>query len=225
MNWLALEFAYDYRSVALQYRGQIFEEFQDGGRHTPAVGMIHRALQSAGARPGEIDRLVVGLGPGSYTGVRLAISVAQGWQLATGVECVGWSSFEGLARTGSRSGLTQATLAVDAQRDEAAVTRVEWAGDGTHRVGETQLVGWEELRQQAAGGEMMLGPGLPGRWGIGRELRSSAADLLASLPEQPTITPAEALAPVYLRMAQFVKAPPPRNWTGMNASSPTVTVL
>ena len=224
MNWLALEFAYDFRSVALRYCGRVFEEFQHGGRHTPAVGMIHRVLQSAGARPGEIDRLVVGLGPGSYTGVRLAISVAQGWQLATGVECVGWSSFEGLARTGSRIGLIKATLVVDAQREEAAVACVAWAGDGTHHIGETELVRWEELRQRAEGGEVILGPGLPGRWGIGRDLRPSAADLLASLPEQPTITPAEALAPVYLRTAQFVKAPPTRNWTATEAASPSVTV-
>ncbi len=225
MNCLALEFAYDYRSVALRYRGEVFEVVQNGGRHTPAVGLIHQVLQLAGARSREIDRLVVGLGPGSYTGVRLAISVAQGWQLATGVESVGWSSFEGLARAASRSGLTHATLAVDAQRNEMAVARVDWASDGSHRVEEIELASWDVVRQRAAAGEVILGPGLPGSLGVGRELRPSATDLLASLPDNPVITLGEALAPIYLRVAQFVKAPPTRNWSGSDAAPPSVALI
>lgn len=222
MNCLALEFAYDHRSVALSYRGEVFEVVHSGGRHTPAVGLIHQVLQLAGVRSREIDRMVVGLGPGSYTGVRLAISVAQGWQLATGAESVGWSSFEGLARAASRSGLTHATLAVDAQRNEMAVARVDWASDGIHRVGDIQLASWEEVRQRAAAGEVILGPGLPGLLGVGRELRPSATDLLASLPDNPPIIPGEALAPIYLRVAQFVKAPPTRNWSGTDATRESV---
>ena len=188
-----------------------------GGRHTPAVGLIHAVLEQAGARPGDVERLVVGLGPGSYTGVRLAISAAQGWQLATGVDCVGWSSFEGLARAGSRTGLTRATLAVDAQRVEMALAPVEWAPDGSHRVGAIQLVSWQEVRLRAAAGEVILGPGLPGSLGVGLGLEPSAIDLLASLPVHPLTTPAEALSPVYLREAQFVKAPPSRNWAESEA--------
>ena len=41
--------------------------------------------------------IAVGLGPGSYTGIRAAIAVAQGWQLARGIKLLGINSVECLA--------------------------------------------------------------------------------------------------------------------------------
>ena len=46
--------------------------------------MIEEALREAGLEREQIEVLAVGLGPGSYTGIRVALSLAQGWQLASG---------------------------------------------------------------------------------------------------------------------------------------------
>ena len=51
--------------------------------------MIESALAEAKIEREQIEVIAVGLGPGSYTGIRAAISVAQGWQLARGVKLLG----------------------------------------------------------------------------------------------------------------------------------------
>ena len=53
----------------------------------------------------EIECIVVGLGPGSYTGIRGAIALAQGWQLASGVKLLGVSSVEGIAAQAQAEGI------------------------------------------------------------------------------------------------------------------------
>ena len=45
----------------------------------------------------EIDCLAIGIGPGSYTGIRAAISIAQAWQLARSVNLLSISSVDCLA--------------------------------------------------------------------------------------------------------------------------------
>src|SRR5437667_6781745 len=97
MKILALEFSSSHRSVAVLERsgddllihGAAHEV---GGRDTKAFAMIEKAL--AGIPRDSIDRVCVGIGPGSYTGIRVAISVAQGWQLARDVKVLGISSAE-----------------------------------------------------------------------------------------------------------------------------------
>ncbi|MGA3171753.1 MAG: tRNA (adenosine(37)-N6)-threonylcarbamoyltransferase complex dimerization subunit type 1 TsaB [Chthoniobacteraceae bacterium] len=54
--------------------------------------VIERALAAGGAP----DRIVVGLGPGSYAGVRIAISAAIGLSVASGVELLGLPSVAAL---------------------------------------------------------------------------------------------------------------------------------
>ena len=56
--------------------------------------LIDDALREAGVEREQIDCLAIGLGPGSYTGVRAAIAVAQGWQLARGIRLLGVSTAE-----------------------------------------------------------------------------------------------------------------------------------
>ena len=83
MTILALEFSSSQRSVALRRGGDkhsLTEAVETGGRATNALAMIQQVLSQAGIEREQIDLLAVGLGPGSYTGIRAAIAVAQGWQ-------------------------------------------------------------------------------------------------------------------------------------------------
>ena len=60
------------------------------------VPMIQRAAADAAVRFPEIDEIRVTRGPGSFTGIRIALSAAQGLALATGAEIVAVDSFEAL---------------------------------------------------------------------------------------------------------------------------------
>lgn len=221
MTSLAFEFSFDYRSVAVEHEGRCSEAQHKVGRHTPILNLVDRALKMAGADRTDVGRVVVGLGPGSYTGVRLAISAAQGWQLARGVSTWGLSSFEGLARVAARLDKTRITLAVDAQRQEMAVSVVEFLDRESPRVGPLLLVGWDELRRRFEMGEVVVGPGLPQLLGVGMDLKPSAIELLAALPTGAAPVPAESMTPIYLREANFMKAPPRRDLGGVSLDVPS----
>ena len=70
----------------------------------------------------EIQKVVVGLGPGSHAGVRHAIAAAYGWHLAKGCELLGLSSALVLAcQAMDQRGWESIHVAIDAQRSEAAL--------------------------------------------------------------------------------------------------------
>ena len=64
--------------------------FQSERSHNAQVfAPLREALTAAG---NDLTGIVIGNGPGSYTGVRIAIAAAQGIALSRNVWCVGWSS-------------------------------------------------------------------------------------------------------------------------------------
>src|SRR4030095_7890747 len=108
MITLALEFSSERRSVALVREQQILaESARIGGRSTRPFVLIKEAIDSAGGPLKGIECVAVGLGPGSYAGIRQAIAVAQGWCMATSVRVSAVNSFAAIARGLAGDGLTQ----------------------------------------------------------------------------------------------------------------------
>lgn len=58
---------------------------------------IHEVLRAQGLGPRDLDLLVVGVGPGSFTGLRVAMAVAKGLSRASGVALVGVSTLAAMA--------------------------------------------------------------------------------------------------------------------------------
>src|ERR1035441_5500724 len=101
MTILALEFSSPQRSVAVLQTGgtaMTAEVVETGGHGTNAFKMIEQVLAEAKIEREQIEVMAVGLGPGSYTGIRAAISLAQGWQLARDVNVLGVRSADPLRR-------------------------------------------------------------------------------------------------------------------------------
>jgi tRNA threonylcarbamoyladenosine biosynthesis protein TsaB len=74
---------------------------------------VDALLRQAGAHPSDLDRLAVGLGPGSFTGVRIGLAVARGLALSLDVPGAGVSTLAALA-----AGAPGAMPVVDAKRRE-----------------------------------------------------------------------------------------------------------
>src|SRR6266702_875646 len=102
MKILALEFSSPQRSVAILNGDAVgpmslYEVVETGGPAMKAFGMVEEVLGQAQLEREQIDCLTIGIGPGSYSGIRSAIALAQGWQLARPIKTLPLSSVECLA--------------------------------------------------------------------------------------------------------------------------------
>jgi tRNA threonylcarbamoyladenosine biosynthesis protein TsaB len=213
MTILALEFSSARRGVALVRDGRLLAEATHTmGRSTPTFSLIERVLAEAQAKREAVECVAVGIGPGSYTGVRLAISVAQGWHLATGARLAAVSSFDALAFRAASSGSGPISFIADAQRNEFALATAEPAPTttGFRWVIELRLEAHETVSQRLKNGERMAGPidGLAARGGL--ETWPTAGDVGRLAELRGEFVAPTTLAPIYLREASFVKAPAPR---------------
>lgn len=204
MTILALEFSSPRRSVALARGGALVAEAfeQTSGRGTGAFGLIEQVLAAGGVSRDAIEVIVVGLGPGSYTGIRAAIAVAQGWQLARATKLLGVSSLQSLAAEAQAQGIFgRVNLAVDAQRGEFYFSTWEISGRECLEVSPLRIVPAAEIRGRRESGENCIGPEME------RLVFPSAATVAGLASGRADFLPGEKLAPVYLRETNFVKAP------------------
>jgi tRNA threonylcarbamoyladenosine biosynthesis protein TsaB len=214
MKILALEFSSEQRSAAVVAEGRLCGLATAGPpteRATRAFALIEAALREAGLTRDDVDCLAVGVGPGSYTGIRVGIALAQGWQLARGLKLLAISSAQAVAAQARAEGVRgRAHVAIDAQRQEVYLAAYDLAEAGCGEVSPLRLASFAELESLAASGEVVLSPDLS-RWALsGRETFPTASQVGLLAVGRTDFVPGEALAPIYLRATTFVKAPPPR---------------
>jgi tRNA threonylcarbamoyladenosine biosynthesis protein TsaB len=209
MTILALEFSSPQRSVAIaRGRDALAEAAEIGGRATNAFSMIEKVLVSAKIGREEIEVLAVGLGPGSYTGVRVALSIAQGWQLATDVKLLGIGSVECLAAQAQAQKIFgRVNVVIDAQRGEFYLTNYEVSADGLKEIGALEIVAAAEVESRVNAGEILIGPEVARWFPNGRTIFPNAATLAKLAANRSDFTAGEKLEPVYLREKNFVKSP------------------
>lgn len=137
MICLAFEFTSDRRSVAISDGCQrvLSQVFHDRGRTTPVFHLIDQALAEAQVARASIERLAISIGPGSYTGIRLAIAAAQGWHLATGVDVVAVDTFEALLLQTQRQ-----AVAGPGSSGSTPSARNSPSGNGTNRAGQAPCI-------------------------------------------------------------------------------------
>ena len=210
MKILALEFSSAQRSVALVTDGQVRARAQETQENRP-LALIEAVLGGGAIEREDIDCLAVGLGPGSYTSIRTAIALAQGWQLARETKILGISSAESLAAQARAEKIRgQINVLIDAQRKEFYRAYYEVSASGYREVAPLRLAGREEVLALARAGEILLGPEAMSEWPGARRLFPDAA-MVGQLASQRTdFVTGERLEPIYLRETRFVKAPPPR---------------
>ncbi|MGH7992600.1 MAG: tRNA (adenosine(37)-N6)-threonylcarbamoyltransferase complex dimerization subunit type 1 TsaB [Limisphaerales bacterium] len=230
MTVLALEFSSAQRSVAVldlkeggappwpekdgamtrpRPPARIAEAIEAGAGGTNAFSLIEKALAEAGRAREQIEVIVVGVGPGSYSGIRVAISLAQGWQLAfAGVKLLGVSSAECLAAQAQTEEIFgRVNVVIDAQRNEFYLASYEISPRGWKETKPLRIVSLAEMRTLAEAGENWVGPDLT-RWlPKGTILFPTAVTLGWLASGRNDFVSGDKLAPIYLRETNFIKAP------------------
>ena len=106
MITLALELSSPRNSLAL-FRDSVCVAKEswtaDRCGHRVVFDALYRALDQAALPPAEIGRVVAGRGPGNYTGMRLALTVAEVLLIPGGGELIAVSSGAALARAALRA--------------------------------------------------------------------------------------------------------------------------
>ena len=205
MKILALEFSSQQRSVAVTDDADVLSEITTDQLKTGPLILIEQALEQAQIDREEIQCLALGIGPGSYTGIRSAIAVAQGWQLARDTPLCAVSSAEILAATAHRNGLRGKThFIIDAQRHE--YYHCAWQLDDQAQLETTPLsiIGVTSAAELKA-----YGPDAAG-FPSCEPLYPSAAVVAQLAAARPDRIRGCEIEPIYLRPTEFTKAPPPR---------------
>lgn len=210
MKILALEFSSEQRSVALveESSGALLGYASEaGGREMKALGLVQAVLTEAGCGKEDIHCIAVGLGPGSYTGIRAAISLAQGWQLARGTKVLGISSADVLAKSAQMSGICgHIQILIDAQRHEFYTARYEVQAGHVHEMERLELVPAASITANDTA-VVIVGP--EANDGTKRVFPDARGLALLAIGRKDYL-PGARLEPIYLRETTFVKAPPPR---------------
>lgn len=135
---------------------------ESGRRHgRELVPLIRDLLARAGLRAADLGAIGVGLGPGSYTGLRVGVTAAKTLAYATGATLYGLDSLAFFARSASVEA-TRVTVVSDAQRGDLHVADFgrEGGGGPLTRLGPTRI----ESRAVALAGWTdpltVVGPGL-----------------------------------------------------------------
>lgn len=130
---LAFDTSTETLSVALRAGAgaPVLEHTGEGGAHASAslIPAIERLLQQGGIALAQLDAIVFGRGPGSFTGLRTATAVAQGLGFGAGVPVLAVDTLLAIAQEAHRlAGLERVLALLDARMGEvyaAAYERVD----------------------------------------------------------------------------------------------------
>lgn len=191
MNLLALDTSTEVFTIAVQRADVVFERQGAGGANASStlIPAIQALLVEAGLGLAQLDALVFGHGPGSFTGLRTACSVAQGLAFGAGVPVLGVDTLLAVAEDARfREGAMQVVALLDARMDQV------YAGAYAFALG-----AWRQERAiaLAAPQEVIL----PGGWTLAGNAFDAYGPRLPAGPRiaaQPTATALLRLAPALL---------------------------
>ena len=167
--------------------------------NTQLLPRIDALLAEQGVARGELACIVVGRGPGSFTGVRIAMATAKGVASALGVGLVGVSSLDAVAWNAQAAGV-RGPLAVvaDAMRKEVYPVRYQLTGEGVWRLGPDRVV-----KAEAAAAELAACATETPRLAVTGDALAKYADLFAPAGEA---LPSELWAPTGCGLLQALQA-------------------
>ncbi|MGH8038486.1 MAG: tRNA (adenosine(37)-N6)-threonylcarbamoyltransferase complex dimerization subunit type 1 TsaB [Stenotrophomonas sp.] len=215
MKLLAFETATEACSVALYVGGQVHERFEIAPRRHAELSLpwAEALLAEAGLARSQLDGIALGRGPGAFTGVRLAIAIAQGIALALDRPLIPVSTLQVLALRAPAEA-THVLSSIDARMGEVYVARQlrvegQWQLQGEEVVCAPDAVElpdggrWFGVGSGFGAAEGLLATRLADRLdGVDAQALPRASDVLAlAVPmfERGEVMAPERVEPAYLR--------------------------
>ena len=216
MNLLALETSSSVGSVAIETpAGVLVRELGAPREQTEQIiALTDELLRVAGIGLGDLDGIAFGRGPGSFTGLRVSVAVAQGLAAVDGIPLLPVSSLLCLAQRGWREhGCERALVCVDAHMGEVYWAQAAQDGGVVGIVGDERLGAPSDVAAGVSAPYCAVGSGFAahadaltaiarGAAQLFPALRPSAVDLLPQAKRDLAagrVAVGAAALPVYLR--------------------------
>jgi tRNA threonylcarbamoyladenosine biosynthesis protein TsaB len=216
MNLLALETSSSAGSVALETpAGVLVRELGSPREQTEQIiALTDELLRTAGIGLPDLNAVAFGRGPGSFTGLRVSVAVAQGFAAVDGIPLLPVSSLLSLAERSWREyGCERALVCVDAHMGEVYWAHAAREGSAVVIVGEERLGAPADVRPAPGHAYCAVGNGFAahaaalaalagGAAQVLPDLKPSAVDLLPQAKRDwaaGRVAAAVAALPVYLR--------------------------
>jgi len=142
LRLLAVDTATEACSAAVWVNGVVLERYELAPRRHAALilPMIEAVLAEAGLEVMQLDAIAFGRGPGSFTGVRIAVGIAQGIAFAADLPVVPVSTLAALALGAAReTGHARIAAALDARMGEVYWGLYEVSGENAESLGEERV--------------------------------------------------------------------------------------
>lgn len=133
MKLLALDTSTEACSVALQYEGHklTLDEVCPQQHSKRILPMVQQVLAESGLGLNQLDGIVFGRGPGSFTGVRIGVGVTQGLAFGADLPVFGVSTLQAMAQAAVRlHQAKQVIAAIDARMAEVYLALYQQSADG-----------------------------------------------------------------------------------------------
>ena len=146
-KFLAFDTSTETLSVAVRHGDTLVEHAGQGGAMSSStlIPLVRQLLAEAGLALAELDAIAFGRGPGSFTGLRNACSVAQGLGFGAGVRVLPVDTLLAVAEDARhRFGVERVVAVLDARMDQVYAASCDLRGDGAS-VSEPLLLAPEEV--------------------------------------------------------------------------------
>ncbi len=201
MRVLGIETATMVCGAAVTEKGRVVAECQVEARNVHAerlMSLVEQALASAGAGLDAVDAIAVSEGPGSFTGLRVGVSVAKGLAYATGKPLVGVPTLGALAQQAVRASAVPPGKVIvpllDARRGEVYYQLFSHENGAAIPIGEPRAAEISEvvallaehpavLTGEAAGTVQRMGPAGGASVQAGRDIARCHAATIALMGE------------------------------------------
>jgi len=132
MKILSIDTTADVCSIALSVENSSFVFHEERPREHAKILLpeIEKLFVEAGISAQDLELIVFGRGPGSFTGVRIATGVAQGLALASGCKLIPISTLQSLAWRAAKDGHKDIWVSLDARMSEVYFARYQVNADG-----------------------------------------------------------------------------------------------
>ncbi|MCB4361690.1 tRNA (adenosine(37)-N6)-threonylcarbamoyltransferase complex dimerization subunit type 1 TsaB [Quatrionicoccus australiensis] len=153
---LALETSTELGSCALWRDGELSERICPPGRsHSETLlPLVRDLLAEAGVAVAQLDAIAFGVGPGAFTGLRVACGAAQGLAVASDIPLLPLTSLEAMA---AATGAEQVLALLDARMGEVYAGAYRRAADGYVLQGEIRVCAPVDVQIPAESGWLACG--------------------------------------------------------------------